>query len=74
VRRVVEVLVGDNDVTIFDGPVAVARHRRGREPYQRIIDPSHFDGIFRRDHEAAQPPTPLARNLDAYAACIGGAV
>jgi hypothetical protein len=75
VRRTVEVLVGDAEVTIFDGAAVVARHRRGHEPYARVADASHFDGLWRRP-EAVIPPTPAlppGRSLADYAAVIGGA-
>jgi transposase len=75
VRRTVEVLVGDDEVTIFDGVAVVARHRRGHEPYARVADASHFDGIWRRP-DAVVPPVqalPPGRSLADYAAVIGGA-
>lgn len=73
VRRRVEVLVGDDEVVIFDGNKVVARHRRGREPYERVADSRHFEGLYRRAEAEALPAPPLARSLDEYAACIGGA-
>ena len=74
VRRTVEVLVSEAEVVIFDGRVEVGRHRRGTEPYQRIIDPRHFEGLYRRrDDEADVASSPLARSLDVYAEAIGGA-
>lgn len=71
VKRTVEVLVAMDEVVIFDGRAEVARHRRGREPYQRISDPRHFDGLFRR-HEVAVASSPIARSLDVYADAAGG--
>lgn len=73
VRRTVEVLVGDYEVVVFDGQVEVARHRRHFEPYQRIVDASHFEGIYRRreDDEQALKSTPIGRSLDVYAECVG---
>jgi transposase len=71
VRRKVEVLVGDDDVVIFDGGEEVARHRRRREPHQRVADPRHFDGIYRRDDVAVAASSPIGRSLDVYAECIG---
>jgi hypothetical protein len=75
VRRHVEVLVGDDDVTIFDGAALVARHRRSHEPHARVVIASHFDGLWRRP-EAVMPPVPAlppGRSLADYAAAIGGA-
>jgi len=71
VRRSVEVLVGDEEVVIYDGPTVIARHRRHSEPHQRIVDPRHFDGIYRQDVEVTTA-SPIGRSLDVYAACIGG--
>lgn len=75
VRRTVEVLVGDDDVTIFDGVTVVASHRRGHEPYARITIASHFDGLWRRPEDvvAPAPALPPGRSLADYAAAIGGA-
>ncbi len=74
VRRHVEVVVGDADVVIYDGRVEVARHRRGTEPHQRIVNPRHLDGLYRRRHDDAPTErSPLARSLDVYAEAVGGA-
>jgi len=75
VRRTVEVLVGDEEVTIFDGATVVARHRRGHEPYARVAIASHFDGLWRRPEDvvAPGPALPPGRSLADYAAAIGGA-
>lgn len=74
VKRSVEVLVGDTEVVIFDGHIEVARHRRHSEPYQRIIDPRHFEGIYRaREDATVVASSPIGRSLDAYADAIGGA-
>jgi transposase len=73
VRRSVEVLVAEHEVVVFDGATVVARHRRHVEPHQRVVDPSHFEGIYRRGDDAATAASsPLSRSLDDYAACIGG--
>jgi transposase len=75
VRRTVEVLVGDDEVTIFDGNAVVARHRRSHEPHERVVIAAHFDGLWRRpDQGVADTPTlPASRSLADYAAVIGGA-
>jgi hypothetical protein len=79
VRHTVEVLVGDDEVIVYDGEQVVARHRRGTEPYQRIVDPAHFVGLYRRDvsfEEVACDEvavSPYGRSLDAYAEFVGGA-
>jgi transposase len=75
VRRTVEVLVGDEDVTIFDGATVVASHRRGHEPHARVAISSHFDGLRRRPEDVIVPvpALPPGRSLADYAAAIGGA-
>lgn len=73
VRRHVEVAVGDAEVVIYDGRVEVARHRRSTEPHQRIVNPRHLDGLYRRQHDDAPTDhSPLARSLDVYAEAVGG--
>ena len=74
VRTTVEVLVGDVEVVIFDGPIAIARHARCFEPYKRVVDKSHFEGLFRQREEAIDivSSSPIGRSLDVYAASIVG--
>lgn len=73
VRRTVEVLIGEGDVVIFDGRFEIARHRRGSEPHQRISNPRHFDGLYRRRvDDAPGAASPISRSLDVYADAIGG--
>lgn len=75
VRRSVEVLVGDDDVTIFDGVSVVARHRRSHEPHERVVNAAHFEGLWRRPEDVVTiaPSLPPGRSLADYAAAIGGA-
>jgi transposase len=75
VRRSVEVLVGDDEVTIFDGATVVARHRRSHEPHDRVIISAHFDGLWRRPEQIIEvtPTLPGGRSLADYAAAIEGA-
>ncbi len=75
VRDYVEVVVGDDRVRIFHGDRCIATHRRGSEPHARVVDPSHLDGLWRRDPEPG--PTPgsgelatLGRSLAEYAAAL----
>ena len=76
VRRTVEVLLGDDEVVIFDGVEVVARHRRVREPFTRVVEPGHFAGLMRPRDDVA-PVTPLlpahGRSLADYAAVVAGA-
>jgi transposase len=74
VKRYVDVLVGDHDVVVFHGGAEVARHTRHYEPHQRVSDPRHFEGIFRRRDDAATvASSPIGRSLAEYADAIGGA-
>lgn len=51
VRAHVDVLVGDEHVDVFVGAERVAAHRRSTEPHARIVDPAHFEGLWRRSPE-----------------------
>jgi transposase len=75
VRRSVQVLVGDDEVVVFDGGQLVARHARCAEPHQRVVDPAHFEGLCRvttSDRIVTTPLAPFGRSLADYAAIIGG--
>jgi len=75
VRCRVEVLVGETEVVIFEGQVEVARHRRGAEPHQRIANPKHFDGLYRKPDEVPRDaPSPFGRSLEVYAEAAGGSL
>lgn len=77
VRDRVEALVTPDEVRVFHGRDLVAVHRRSQEPYARVVEPSHLDGLWRRPGERAmllaQPLAALGRTLDDYAAVVGGA-
>ena len=74
VQKTVEVLVGEHEVVISEHGVEVARHRRCREPHQRVVDPRHFEGLYRqRDDAHAVATSPIGRSLEVYAESIGGA-
>jgi transposase len=63
VRAEVEVLIGDDTVEVFQGASRVATHRRSSEPHARVVEPSHFDGLWRRS------PVPIVttdRPLEAF--------
>jgi transposase len=76
VRSSVDVRVGEEFVEVFVGGQRVANHRRVSEPHARIVDPAHFEGLWRRP--AAVPVAApsrlqeLGRSLDDYASAIGG--
>lgn len=73
VRARVEVEVADEQVRIFHGAELVATHRRSSEPHARVVDPSHWDGLWRREPVEAPADSPLkalGRTLDDYAAIL----
>ena len=76
VRDHVDVAIDEQVVRIFHGPTLVATHARSREPYARMIDPTHFAGLWRPAGPpveiATGPLTALGRDLTAYAAIIEG--
>jgi transposase len=78
VRSQVDVRVGEELVEVFLGSQRVACHRRVVEPHARVVEPSHFDGLWRRPTALPiEPPSArlqeLGRSLADYAAAIGGA-
>lgn len=79
VRDQVDVVLDEQTVTIFHGPTVVATHARSTEPFARVVDPRHYDGLWRRpvaDPETT-PPAALAllgRDLAEYAAIVAGGV
>jgi transposase len=76
VRRDVEVLVEQEVVRIFYDGQEVARHRRSSEPHTRVVEPSHYEGLWRvvpAATEAAPPPVEtFGRSLAEYAAIVEG--
>jgi transposase len=79
VRDQVDVVLDEQTVTIFHGPTVVATHARSTEPFARVVDPTHYDGLWRRpvvDPETT-PAAALAllgRDLAEYAAIVAGGV
>jgi transposase len=78
VRDHVEAIVTATEVRVYHGPDLVAVHARSQEPHAHVIDPAHFEGLWRHtpvEHviPISQPLAPLGRSLDDYAAVIGGA-
>ena len=76
VRDHVDVVVDEQTVTIFHGPTVVATHTRSMEPFARMVDPAHYDGLWRRPIADPEPPAPplalLGRDLAEYAAIVAG--
>ena len=74
VRDHVEVVVQDDRVEIFHGVDLVATHARSTEPFARVVNPTHYAGLWRVDTVPA--PTPslalLGRDLGEYAAIVAG--
>jgi hypothetical protein len=78
VRDHVEALVTPTEVRIFHGQELVAVHARSFEPHAQVVDPAHFEGLWKRTPvenivPISQPLAALGRSLDDYAAVIGGA-
>ena len=76
VRRTVDVLVGDEEVIVFDGTDVVARHARCMEAHRRVVEPAHFAGLCRVttvDRVITTTLQPYGRSLADYAAAVGGA-
>ncbi len=78
VKEDLEVLVLEEEVVIFRGTEEVARHRRAKEPRERVIDPRHYDGLLRPWEKAvsemALEEAFPGRTLAAYQAVVEGAV
>jgi transposase len=77
VRDQVDVVLDEQTITIFHGPTVVATHARSTEPFARVVDPTHYDGLWRRPVAAPEttPPAALAllgRDLAEYAAIVAG--
>ena len=73
VRAQVEVQLGDEEVRIFYGAELVATHRRSHEPHSRVVDPSHWEGLWRQapiEPPAESPLEALGRSLQDYADVI----
>ncbi len=74
VRESVEVQVGEAEVRIFHAGKLVATHVRGKEPHGRVVDPAHWEGLWRaRAVEPAEDGSKLAalgRSLEDYAAVV----
>ena len=65
VRERVEVALGEADVRIYLGTELVAVHRRVFEPHARVLDPSHYAGLWRAS-TAAEAPASQANVLASY--------
>ena len=76
VRDQVDVVVEEQIVRIVHGATVIATHARSREPFARVIDPTHFAGLWRPAVTPGDRPveslTVLGRDLAAYAAVVDG--
>lgn len=76
VKEDVEVLVLAEHVVVFHDGREVARHRRSLQPKQRVIDPAHYDGLWRPwEKVAGTVPLQVAfpgRTLADYEAVVAG--
>jgi transposase len=78
VRETVEVVVKEEEVEIWLRGTCIAKHRRCHEPHTLVRNPTHFEGLFRRNagEQASAPstlaPSPLSRPLAFYAELVEG--
>lgn len=73
VREHVEVQLGDEQVRIFHGGKLVATHRRSTEPHSRVVDPAHWEGLWRLTpvpESSDSPLQALGRTLKEYAEVV----
>jgi transposase len=75
IRDHVDVVIEDAVVRIVHGTTVVATHPRSREPFARVIDPTHFAGLWRSAMERTRAGqlAALGRDLADYEAVIAGA-
>jgi transposase len=74
VRQSVEVAVEDEQVRIFHAGQLVATHARSRQPHERVVDPAHWEGLWRphaaQSSESSAALATLGRTLEDYAAVV----
>jgi transposase len=79
VRDHVDVVIDEHTVTILHGSIVIATHARSTEPFARVVDPTHYEGLWRQPVTDAEtrPAASLARlgrDLAEYAAIVAGGV
>jgi hypothetical protein len=64
-------------VRVFRGGKVVATHARSKEPHSKVVDPSHYDGLWRKKNNDDEEPSEgrgtlgeLGRSLSEYAALV----
>lgn len=72
VRDHVDVAIDEQTVRIFHGTALVATHARSREPFARIVEPSHLAGLWRvtTPREPDATLSVLGRSLAEYEAVV----
>jgi transposase len=73
VRDHVDVAIDEQTVRIFHGTDLVATHARSREPFARVVEPSHLAGLWRVTTPRAPVDATLSalgRSLAEYAAVV----
>jgi hypothetical protein len=75
VRDHVDVVIAEQTLQVFHGSVLVATHARSTEPFARVVDPAHYEGLWRRPAVVPDDAAPatlalLGRDLTEYAAII----
>ena len=72
----VDVVVEEQSVRIVHGTTVVATHTRSREPFARVIDPTHFAGLWRQavapGDRTVESLAVFGRDLAVYAAVVDG--
>ena len=75
VRDHVDVAIDEQTVRIFHGTALVATHARSREPFARVVEPTHLAGLWRMTTPLVPVDSALAvlgRSLAEYEAVVGG--
>lgn len=77
VRDHVDVVIAEQILQVFHGSVLVATHARSTEPFARVVDPAHYEGLWRRPTAVPDGAAPaalpvLGRDLAEYAAIVAG--
>jgi transposase len=77
VRDHVDVVIAEQILQVFHGSILVATHPRSAEPFARVVDPKHYEGLWRRPAAVTEEAAPsslalLGRDLTEYAAIVAG--
>jgi len=62
VRDHVDVVIDEQTVPIFHGALLIATHVRSLEPFARVVDPAHYEGLWRRPAAMVHRGRPLRRS------------